>query len=203
MHETYFDQRAATWDSNPNRLELAQAIMNCINNRIPLRADFSVLDYGCGTGLLSVLLASRVKSVTSADTSQEMLAQLQNKLTGNKISNIRAVVFDIIKPQRQCTVYDLVASSMTLHHLPDATRGITELCKLAKPGGWLTLADLFSEDGSFHSDVPVKYNGFDPEGLSTLIGNLGFQNVTFEFVYEIPRNNRTYPVFCICAQNKS
>jgi 2-polyprenyl-3-methyl-5-hydroxy-6-metoxy-1,4-benzoquinol methylase len=203
MSENYFNQRAATWDSNPDRLKLTQAIMNCLSNRIPLSTEFSVLDYGCGTGLLSVLLSAKVKSVTSADTSIEMLAQLRQKLIDNSISNINPVSFDITKPERSSSGYDLVVSSMTLHHLPDAMDGIRGLSTLVKPGGWLALADLCPEDGSFHTNIIVKYNGFDPKEICTFIEDLNFQKACFEIVYEIPKDNKTYPVFCVCAQSKS
>ena len=49
-----FDRVAAEWDSNPDRVALAGAVAKAIRKAVPLRADMCTLDFGAGTGLLTL-----------------------------------------------------------------------------------------------------------------------------------------------------
>lgn len=51
-----FDNRAATWDENPSRIELVENVSKLINSKINLQKTDEILDYGCGTGLLGYSL---------------------------------------------------------------------------------------------------------------------------------------------------
>ena len=72
----HFDQAAATWDLADRRVALAHAVAQAIAARVPLAKKQSVLDFGCGTGLVTLELWSRVGSITGADTSPGMLMTL-------------------------------------------------------------------------------------------------------------------------------
>jgi tRNA (cmo5U34)-methyltransferase len=160
MNSDYFNTRAKTWDENPMRQQLTQSIFDFIQKTISLHQSMTALDYGCGTGLLSFLLSEKVKSVHAVDTSSGMLEQVKSKIAQTKINNISTDVFDAENEKLPDVRYDLIVSAMTLHHLNDAPATITKLISLVSPGGWIALADLCKEDGSFHTDVKVKYFGF-------------------------------------------
>ncbi|MFW5841541.1 MAG: class I SAM-dependent methyltransferase, partial [Planctomycetota bacterium] len=73
------------------------------------------------------------------------------------------------------------------------------------PGGWLAVADLVAEDGSFHADQVVPHHGFDPELLVGLLAEAGMKNVSARIVHEIVKPGgeglpRAYPVFLITGQ---
>ena len=93
MSNEYFDKQAAAWDDNPVRRELTGAIAAFILGTISLNKQFSVLDYGCGTGLLSFLLSDKAASICAADVSDGMLAQVRKKITDGNVKNIEAVNF--------------------------------------------------------------------------------------------------------------
>jgi len=48
-----FDEKAATWDDNPEHAHRARAIAEEIDKEIPFDSTFTAMEYGCGTGLLS------------------------------------------------------------------------------------------------------------------------------------------------------
>ena len=52
---------AAEWDDNPVRRELASAVAEAIITTISLDKKWSVLDYGCGTAMVSAILSKKVK----------------------------------------------------------------------------------------------------------------------------------------------
>ena len=199
MNSDYFNTMAKTWDDNPTRHQVTQSIYN-IHETISLNSSTTVLDYGCGTGLLSFLLSGKVKSVHSADTSPGMLKQLKNKIIQAKINNISTEVFDAENDQLPNIRYDLIVSAMTLHHLQNAPATIAKLISLISPGGWIALADLCKEDGSFHTEVKVNYFGFEPSELEAIFKSIGLKHIISKQVFKIPRNERLYPVFCILGQ---
>ena len=71
-----FDERAQTWDEQPRRVQLARDIFAALERQVPLQRDWAALDYGCGTGLLTLALAPRVRRILAVDSSQGMLAVL-------------------------------------------------------------------------------------------------------------------------------
>jgi tRNA (cmo5U34)-methyltransferase len=78
---TYFDQAAATWDDKPVRVALMKSVAGAIVRQDQPTSAMDMLDYGCGTGLVSFFLAPHVGTVTAADSSDGMLAVLRKKST--------------------------------------------------------------------------------------------------------------------------
>jgi len=74
-------KQRATWDENPGRVKLARDIADSMINNLPITRDMNAMDFGCGTGLLTVRLQSLVRSITGIDSSQGMLDILNRKIT--------------------------------------------------------------------------------------------------------------------------
>ncbi|MFI4910385.1 MAG: class I SAM-dependent methyltransferase [Sedimentisphaeraceae bacterium JB056] len=199
MSNEYFDSMAAQWDDNPMRRELTKAVWNFIQNSVSLEEDMNVVDFGCGTGLLSVLLSEKVKTVYALDASVGMLGRLCEKIDVNKIRNIRTVHYDLSKDEPLNIKADVVVSSMALHHIKDTDDVIAVLSNYLCDGGSVVLTDLCSEDGSFHKDVEVFHNGFEPEEIEKKLQRNGLKIKANKMVYEIRKNDNVYPVFGICA----
>jgi 2-polyprenyl-3-methyl-5-hydroxy-6-metoxy-1,4-benzoquinol methylase len=96
---------------------------------------------------------------------------------------------------------------MALHHIPDVAAVLRAFGTLLVPGGWVALADLDTEDGSFHGpDVPgVAHHGFDRAQVQRWLGDAGFTNVTFRTAHTVEkaRNGETgrYPIFLATARH--
>ena len=58
-----FDQEAASWDQVPRRVKVAQDIAQSIIREISLTLDIDIMDFGCGTGLLTFSLQPFVRSI--------------------------------------------------------------------------------------------------------------------------------------------
>jgi len=197
MTNEYFDKQAAQWDDNPLRIKRTQAIADFICEKIPLNKQFAVLDYGCGTGLLGFLLADKAASVCCADVSDGMLAEVRKKITIGNVKNIEAVNFDVIKDKPLNKSFDLIVSAMAMHHIPEALTALTKLVDMLKPGGWLAIADLCAEDGSFHTGGETVHNGLEPQEIKKHFEAAGISSPASQNIFEIDKNNRTYPVFCV------
>ena len=196
-----FDERAAEWDANPARVALARAVVEAVRAAVALRPDMRVLDFGAGTGLVSLGLLPFVAEVTASDASPGMLARLEEKGKALGATNLHVLPGDVAQAELPPGHFDLIVSSMTLHHLPDVPLVLRRLRPALRDGGWIALADLCAEDGSFHEDkTGVFHFGFACETVCRWLAEAGFAQASCHEVYAFnkPRADgmtRTFPVF--------
>lgn len=199
-----FDKEAAQWDSNPGRVKLASDVAAAIIATIPLTKNMTVIDFGCGTGLLTLKLQPLVKSITGVDNSPGMLAMLKNKIVEQSLVNVLTQHVDVEKGQRVAGQYDLIVSSMVLHHIPDTFELFKEWFNLLSPNGQVCFADLDTEDGAFHGDnTGVHHLGFDRAKLKQLLLDVGYCDVSDTTTTIVNKDvcgkQRAFPIFLITA----
>ena len=204
---TNFDERAKDWDSDPDKVERARAVAEAIRQAIPLSKEMNAFEYGCGTGLLSFALQSNLGQITLADTSQGMLNVLNQKIARAGLTNMHPLRLDLSSDPLPAERYDLTYSLMTLHHIQDVKDMIIKFRDLLMPGGYLLVADLDKEDGSFHTDGSTDVHlGFERGELQKLAEEAGFERVAFSTAYEIKKRigheEKIFPVFLMTAQKR-
>jgi len=201
-----FDARAAEWDANPARVALARAVVEAIRAAVPLRPEMRAMDFGAGTGLVSLGLLPEVAEVTAVDASGEMLRVLGEKARALGAARLHTLHCDIAEAALPPARFDLIVSSMTLHHLPDVPFVLRRLRSALAPGGWIALADLDAEDGSFHADkAGVYHSGFERSTVCRWLEEAGFFSPAAREAYRMVRPgadgvSRTYPVFLVTAR---
>jgi len=201
-----FDKAAATWDKKPRRVQLAEKISTAIITRLPLDKNMSGMEFGCGTGLVSLALAPKLKTLAALDTSQGMLDVLQEKIDEQQLTNMHCLNADIFNDSYK-EQYDLIFCSMTLHHLKDTDAVLKRFSELLNPGGYLAVADLVTEDGSFHGPT-VKdlyfHNGFDTEKLGKTLTELSMANIHTDIAHTITKETtqKDYPIFLLTGQKQ-
>lgn len=202
---TNFDERAKDWDSDPDKVARARAVADAIRGALPLSKEMKALEYGCGTGLLSFALQPDLGPITLADTSQGMLDVLKDKIAAAGVTNMRSARLDLTTDPLPREKFDLTYSLMTLHHIHDVKDMLIKFRELLNPHGFLVVADLDKEDGSFHTDGSTDVHlGFDRDELRKTVEGVGFGKVTFSTAYEIKKQagneQKTFPVFLMTAQ---
>ena len=194
-----FAAKADDWDANDRRTRLAAAIGDAIVEHVPLHEGMNVLDFGAGTGLIASRIAPRVNRVVAVDTSQAMLDKLAAKaeLQG-KVETLRRDILDDPLDTR----FDLIASAMAMHHVEDTAGLIQRFGEHLTDSGMLALADLDSEDGSFHppNTEGVFHSGFDRDELRALLEGHGFERVEFFTAHIVKGDEKDYPVFLVTAR---
>ena len=204
MISAYFDAQAVTWDEEPYRLARAEAVAAGIRRQLPLNSSMNGFEFGCGTGLLSFCLQADLGGITLADTSPAMLEVLKGKLDATGSRHMRPWKLDQENSSFPAESFDLVYSLMTFHHIEDIARLLGKLRALLKSCGYLCVADLDREDGSFHNEETVPHHGFDRNELKRLVCSVGFRDVVFETVFEICKSTngveKSFPVFLMIAQ---
>jgi ubiquinone/menaquinone biosynthesis C-methylase UbiE len=199
-----FDDKAQTWDADPVKQERALAVAAALRQRIPLSTAWRALEYGCGTGLLSFALQADLGEVTLADSSPGMLTVLEEKIgAAGLTTHLHPLALDPTTDPPPAERYDLIYTLMTLHHVPDTTRLLRDFYTLLRPGGWLGIADLDQEDGSFHGAGFTGHNGFNREALQAQLLGVGFNRVNFSTGYLMKKATdqgmREYPLFLVVA----
>ena len=97
----------------------------------------SVLDVGCGTGLLAYELSHHFCSVVALDISKPMLAIARSKRSATNIEYRRADANDLTLSSR----FDVIVSHTTFHHLANIPKTLSALTAALAPGGRLILLD--------------------------------------------------------------
>ncbi len=194
----HFQDKAGSWDKGDIQVNGARKIAAAIADTITLKEDMEIIDFGVGTGLLGFEIAKEVKTVFGVDMSPSMLEQLKAKNTPEL--HIEAICQDIVKePLTQ--VFDGLVSSMTLHHVENLEGFFNSIYKNIKEGGFIAIADLESEDGTFHSDnTGVHHFGFSEAELCAIVEKAGFKDVTFTNINTINKPEKSFGVFLLTAK---
>ena len=199
----FFDNAAKEWDTKHQRVAQAKAIAQIIEQTIPLTRAIKALEFGCGTGLLGFNLIEKVGEITFSDTSRGMLSEVENKLKISACTSAKIVDLNVV---RIVDRYDLIFSSMVLHHIADHKQTIADLSQSLHPEGYLCICDLDKEDGLFHSKETVPHHGFERAELKQEFQNAGL-NVIHSCTGFINRKiindqEMNFPVFMIIGQKK-
>jgi 2-polyprenyl-3-methyl-5-hydroxy-6-metoxy-1,4-benzoquinol methylase len=183
-----FDAAALTWDDNPVRRELSLAVVGAIRRRVPLSAQMRAMDYGAGTGVVTLALARDLGHVLAVDSSAGMLHELDKKLRAGGITHVTTREADLTAEGPDLGPLDLIFSSMTLHHVANAAGLVARLAGLLAPGGWLAIADLDEEPGTFHPDpAGVHHHGFSAAAMAGFLEAAGLVEVEAALAHTLTR----------------
>lgn len=206
-----FDDKAKDWDKNSANIERALVLAREIIDFTKPTTGMNAFEYGCGTGLLSYFMKDDFKSITLADTSAGMLNILKEKITRDNIANFNPVLLDLTLNDypEQSEKFDVMYTSMTLHHIPDVASLIGKFNSMLLPGGYLCIADLVAEDGRFHSHLDdfTGHKGFSRNEMEEFLLINGFEIKEYKIALEIEKifeneEIKKYPVFLIIARKK-
>jgi 2-polyprenyl-6-hydroxyphenyl methylase/3-demethylubiquinone-9 3-methyltransferase len=133
-----FESLAARWwdphsefkplhDINPLRL-------NYINDRVGLKSK-TVLDVGCGGGILAESMAAHGATVTGIDLGDAPLAvaKLHLKESGQKVEYRKISAEDMAREKPES--FDVVTCMEMLEHVPKPASTVAACARLVKPGG--------------------------------------------------------------------
>jgi tRNA (cmo5U34)-methyltransferase len=202
-----FDSKAAEWDNNPEHWERSLAITNQIRKRIPLEKQMIGLEYGAGTGIASFMLKEHLKEITLMDNSSEMVKVIHQKRASSKSKNLKPLLFDLEHGDYHGGKFDFIFSQMVLHHVSDIRQLLHKFYQLLNSGGYLAIADMYAEDGSFHGNEFTGHKGFNVEDLQDEMGAAGFKQVATQPCYTIKKTVsntlREYPVFLMTSRKQA
>jgi SAM-dependent methyltransferase len=138
----FWDAEADTFDDEPDHGLSDPATRAAWRELLlPIAAERSrIADLGCGTGTLSLLLASAGRSVVGVDFSTRMVSRARQKAAGVG-ADAEFVVGDAADPPLAMAAYDLVLSRHVLWAMPDRGAALDRWIALLAPGGVLALVE--------------------------------------------------------------
>ena len=152
----------------------------------------------------SFYLKDMFSEIILMDSSSEMLKMAEEKMGENDHLKFRTLFLNLETEEYRGEKVDIIYSQMVLHHINDTAAIFRKFNRMLNPGGILAIADLYSEDGSFHEFNTDVHRGFDPELLSERLITEGFGKIAispcFVIRKELPSKEiKEYPVFLISA----
>ena len=140
------------------------------------------MEYGCATGLISFNLVDKFRKLTLMDSEEEMINVIKEKIEAFETSNVFPIKIDLINETYTGEKFDIIYTSMALHHIIDTEKIVKIFYNLLNENGILCVVELDKEDGSFHINEKDfnGHNGFEHEVMEKALKNAGFSNIKSE-----------------------
>jgi ubiquinone/menaquinone biosynthesis C-methylase UbiE len=185
----FFNEVAGEWDSMRANF-YSEQVREKAFDRAGVRAGQLAADLGAGTGFVTEGLLRRGLSVVAVDQSEAMLAKMKTKFAAvpDKVDYRKGEAGELPLADRSV---EHVFANMYLHHVDDPARAIAEMARVLKPGGRLTVTDVFEHPFEFlkteHHD---RWLGFRREALEEWLTAAGLREV---FVDDLGEECRVRP----------
>lgn len=178
MENNVFEQMANRYDTE-ERMELARVIVKEARPELQNSKSKSLIDYGSGTGLVSLELSDLVDSILLVDSSQQMLEVAKAKISRRGITNSKVLFSDFTQESSELKA-DIVLLSLVLLHIPDTKKILQELFSILNHGGKLIIIDFDKNDKINH---PKVHNGFNHDELKNRLSEVGFKFIEIKTFY--------------------
>lgn len=143
-----------------------------------LLPPLDVVDFGCGTGVLTVELARWAKRVTAVDRSPQALHQAEARATREGLKNVAWLEADLHELPIVSGKKELVVASQSLHHVDAPNAVLAEAARILKPGGKVVVLELMPHREEWVRErLGHKHLGFEPDVLEEQLVGAAFRHV--------------------------
>jgi len=189
-----WDEYAEEWDSNKDAISYANKAFDSLIDQVNL-SDLDVLDFGCGTGLLTEKISPHASKVVALDSSSKMISVLTNKTLPNVTTFSEQLSEDLINKNTSLhNRFDLIVASSVFGFLPDYESTLTLLKSLLVPDGVLIQWDWLSpsEDADF---------GLSEEKIESAYRETGFKLISMTKPFSLTSSKGTMSALMAVAKN--
>jgi len=193
MNENW-DDYAEGWDSNEDVISYSdkafRALCEVVNPE-----GLLILDFGCGTGLLTERMATTADRIVAVDPSEKMISVLQNKQLSNVETLIAVLSEETIKTYELFrSKYDLIVASSVCSFLPDYEGTLGLLKTLLKLNGIFIQWDWLKSDEDIDS-------GFNKERIESAYQHTGLKKLSISEAFSIESEDGPMSVIMGVARN--
>ncbi len=141
-----------------------------------LLPPLEVVDFGCGTGVLTVELARWARHVTAIDRSESALVKARAEAARQGLTNITFLAADLAKLPLERASVDLVVVSQSLHHVDSIEQVLAEGARLLKPGARMVVLELLPHDEAWvRARLGHQHLGFSPDDVERAMRAVGLE----------------------------
>mmetsp|Transcript_12944 Transcript_12944/g.30682 ORF Transcript_12944/g.30682 Transcript_12944/m.30682 type:complete len:256 (-) Transcript_12944:108-875(-) len=146
-----WDEFADSWDNQPGVNEFSKNSKDVLMKQgtPEFWSQATILDLGCGTGILSRMIAGECKSVVSIDPSARMVDVLRKHIEKNEafqnIHPVKGLLDDSMAAEfldKKLGPFDAIVANSVCSFVPDYDALLLNIHKLLKPGGCFVQADF-------------------------------------------------------------
>lgn len=174
-----FEMIANIYDT-PERIQIAKVSSEAIREYVVDAKTKNAIDFGCGTGLVGMNLLNEFNSMLFLDTSQNMINQINQKITDLTIQNVNTLCFDFEKETLSDLHADYIFMVQVLLHIHDVEFVLSRLFDVLNEGGHLLIVD-FNKNENIVSDL--VHNGFNQDELTDMMTKIGYRDIQFKTFY--------------------
>ncbi|WP_436855523.1 class I SAM-dependent DNA methyltransferase [Staphylococcus caeli] len=181
MNKERFESIAQKYDA-PERIQLAQIIAQETNQLLEGSQHRSLLDYGGGTGLVTLNIDHHFEFVTLMDASPKMIDIFRTKVEALGKTSITTFTGDVLSDETTLvnSTYDVIFLSLVLLHSGDYQALLKKLATHLNDGGQLILVDFDKNERINH---PKVYNGFEQSDIRNVLEQSGLTNISTHTFY--------------------
>ncbi|MBL7004254.1 MAG: class I SAM-dependent methyltransferase [Gammaproteobacteria bacterium] len=189
-----WDDHADGWDSNEAVILYCQKAYEALLNIVDLEGR-KVLDFGCGTGLLTERISGHANSVVAIDPSEKMISAL----TGKHLNNVHAINGELTQElidndEVLRSGFDIIVASSALAFVPDYQQTLKLLKQLLRKGGFLVQWDWLKK-----SEEPGI--GFSEELIELALKQARFSKYSTSVPFSMESPNGSMKVVMGIAEN--
>lgn len=173
-----FNMMANRYDTE-ERMQIAKIIADNIKEQIFDGQNKSVIDFGCGTGLVGLELVNDVKEITFVDASPNMIEEVNKKIEKLNVKNAKTLACDVMVDD-VCIKADYVIISQTLLHIKDVNTILCRLREMLNVDGHIIIVDFDKNNDIVSDDV---HNGFDRDEIIKEVSEIGFDSIVARTFY--------------------
>jgi ubiquinone/menaquinone biosynthesis C-methylase UbiE len=161
-----------------------------LRSMLPRRSS-RVLDVGCGTGVIALLVADLGHTVVGVDLSEGMLAKAREKSRGQDA--VTFIAGDAIDPPGDPASFDAVVNRHVLWTMTDPPRALANWHRLLRPGGRLAIVDgLWGKEpddrmNDIAPSLPLIAPAITTDDIRALVKRAGFTSVKVSTLDDVDR----------------
>lgn len=162
-----WDEYAEGWDSNEDVIEYSEKAFRSLLDAVNL-SGLRVLDFGCGTGLLTEKISPKAKEILALDPSEKMVFILTEKKLHNVTAVSKELSENLIRESKLLSKkFDLIVASSVCSFLPEYEKTLDLLKSLLVPEGTFVQWDWLAteENSDFGLSRETIANAYNKVGL--------------------------------------
>ncbi|CUA67667.1 putative methyltransferase C1347,09 [Schizosaccharomyces pombe 972h-] [Rhizoctonia solani] len=211
----WFDSQAHNYEggyeAQPAAQDMAKKATAAFLEAFPFdKSQTIVMDFACGTGMISQQLAPHSKKIIGVDISPKSVDFYNERVTKQGVSQaeMKAICADLAERGKAESdifdgiEFDVIVCSGAYHHF-DSINDMTKiLTSYLKPGtGMLVIVDIIkSPEAAYllskHNHIVVNTNGFDEESIRSAFVDAGdLQNFSFKPAFQMTWHEKDVELF--------